>query len=211
MVSTVNATDFEDSLEDYELDLSNTVNIESNGNIKVKLNNDDIEDLKDGDCVKIIKTKKNYKLKKTPTKKTKKITFKTTLNPKIIKKKLTKIKKGKGGKWALSCQFYNNCKVSKILDKNKIKSYKFSKFTKWVDSPGGYYKQTFYKVTVNYNVCKVKKVVKPLKVHIHVNYNKLFSDDSYDIGCIKYKDARGFTYKYWFDDFSDDVYIKMGI
>lgn len=67
-----------------------------------------------------------------------------------------------------------------------------------------------YKIKVKYKICKTKKVVKPLKVHIHVNWNKYYNDD-YDIGYIKFKDAQGFTYKYYFDDISDKLALKLGV
>lgn len=207
-MSAINATDVIDDLNDYELKGTNTVEIQDHGKVKFKLNDEDCYDLTDGNCNKIIKTKKNYKLKKTPTKKTKKLIFKSSQSIKHIKKSLKTIKKGKGTKNSLACQFYNNYKQSKILNKHKIVSYKIKPFNRWVDSPAGMYYETFYKVIVKYKVCKVKKIYKPLKIRIHLNYNKLYSDD-YPIGYVKYTDANKFTYKYYFDTVSDGLYFRL--
>lgn len=213
MISTVSAEDFVDDLKDYELSTRNVVEIEDRGKVNINLDKDDFLNGKDyyaSDFNKVVKTKKNYKLQKKPTKKVKTVTYKTTFTKNKAIKQLNKLKKGKAGKWGLACQHYSNGKACKILKNNKIKSYKLTKSYKWFDSPGGMYKTAVYTIKVKYYVCKNKKVVKPLKVRIHVNWQK-YMDDDIGIGYIKYKDAQGFTYKYYFDFLSDSLLSKLGI
>ena len=214
MISTVSAEDFVDELRGSELRTTNVVYIEDHGNVKIHLNENDFLNGKSyyaNDFDKVVKTSKNYKLQKKSTKKVKTVTYKTDLSKNRAIKQLKKVKQGKGGKWGLGCQMYNNGKAYKILKNNKIKSYKLTKTYKWTDTPGGYLKVPLYKVKVKYYVCKTKKVVKPLKVHVHVNWQKISNDDYYNIGYLKYKDAQGFTYKYYFDFLSDNLASKLGV
>lgn len=213
MISAVSAADFEDDLKGYELSTTNVVEIEDHGKVNIPLDKDDFLNGKDyyaSDFDKVVKTNKNYKLQKKPTKKVKTVTYKTSHTKKQVIKQLKKIKQGKAGKWGLACQHYSNGKACKILKNNKIKSYKLTKSYKWYDSPGGKYKSPVYTVKVKYYVCKNKKVVKPLKVRVHVNWQR-YSNDEYSIGYIKYKDAQGFTYKYYFDFLSDKLVSKLGV
>ena len=213
MISTVSAETIYGDLNGDELRTTNVVNIEDNGKVKIHLDKDDFLNGKDyyaNDFTKVVKTNKNYKLHKKPTKKVKTVTYKTTHTKKYAIKQLNKIKKGKGTNHGLACQCWFNTKAAKILKTNKIKSYSLIKSYKWFDSPGGKFYDSYYKVKVKYYVCKNKKVVKPLKVRVHVDWQK-YSNDEYGIGYLKYKDARGINYKYNFDFLSDNLALKLGV
>ena len=197
MISTVSAEDFVHDLNGDELRTTNVVKIKDHGNVNINLDKDDFlngKDYYDSDFDKVVKTSKNYKIQKKPTKKVKTVTILSSQSKNKIKKQIKNIKKVKG---TLGNQYSLTDKVDKTLKQNKIKSYKLTRVYKWMDTPDGYHKVPLYKIKVKYYVCKHKKVVKPLKVHVHVNWQKYFKD-YLGIGYLKYKDAQGFTYKYKF-------------